>query len=73
MRSDIDAVQSFGHPAENELLVLRDGRFSRELPIRPDYSGQHVDSLIDDKVLVEWKHHGATEDAVYLETGDNNE
>ncbi|MGK0426941.1 MAG: pyrimidine operon attenuation protein/uracil phosphoribosyltransferase [Ulvibacter sp.] len=73
VRSAMDAVQSFGRPAEIELLVLIDRRFSRELPIQPDYSGQHVDSLIGDKVLVEWKHHGATEDAVYLETGDNNE
>jgi pyrimidine operon attenuation protein/uracil phosphoribosyltransferase len=73
VRSAMDAVQSFGRPAEIELLVLIDRRFSRELPIQPDYSGQHVDSLVGDKVLVEWKHLGALEDAVYLETGDNNE
>lgn len=71
VRSAMDAVQSFGRPAEIELLVLVDRRFSRELPIQPDYVGQQVDSLIGDKVLVEWKHLGATEDAVYLETGDN--
>ncbi len=71
VRSAMDAVQSFGRPAEVELLVLIDRRFSRELPIQPDYSGQHVDSLIGDKVLVEWQHLGALEDAVYLETGDN--
>jgi len=71
VRSAMDAVLSFGRPAEVELLVLIDRRFSRELPIQPDYSGQHVDSLIGDKVLVEWQHLGALEDAVYLETGDN--
>lgn len=65
IRSALDAVQSFGRPAEIELLVLIDRRFSRQLPIQPDYSGERVDSLDSQKVLVEWKEeHG--EDAVYL-------
>ncbi len=65
IRSALDAVQSFGRPAEIELLVLIDRRFARHLPIQPDYSGEQVDSLDSQKVLVEWKEeHG--EDAVYL-------
>ena len=65
IRSALDAVQSFGRPAEIELLVLIDRRFSRHLPIQPDYTGKQVDSLDSQKVLVEWKEeHG--EDAVFL-------
>lgn len=65
IRSALDAVQSFGRPAEIELLVLIDRRFSRHLPIQPDYTGEQVDSLDSQKVLVEWKEeHG--EDAVFL-------
>ncbi len=65
IRSALDAVQSFGRPAEIELLVLIDRRFSRHLPIQPDYTGKQVDSLDSQKVLVEWKEeHG--KDAVFL-------
>ncbi len=54
VRAAMDAIQSFGRPEEIELLVLIDRRFSRELPIQPDYTGKRVDSLESEKVLVEW-------------------
>lgn len=69
VRSAMDAVQSFGRPSEIELLVLIDRRFSRELPIQPDYAGEQVDSLAGDRVSVEWQDINASEDAVYLEKG----
>lgn len=65
VRSAMDAIQSFGRPAEIELLALIDRRFSRELPIQPDYTGQQVDSLSGDKVSVEWQEE-FEQDAVYL-------
>jgi len=71
VRSAMDAIQSFGRPAEIELLVLIDRRFSRELPIQPDYVGQQVDSLAGDRVSVEWKDQNANENAVYLEFAEN--
>ncbi len=71
VRSAMDAIQSFGRPAEIELLVLIDRRFSRELPIQPDYVGEQVDSLSGDRVSVEWKDINASADAVYLEKGIN--
>lgn len=71
VRSAMDAIQSFGRPSEIELLVLIDRRFSRELPIQPDYVGEQVDSLIGDRVSVEWKDINASVDAVYLEKGIN--
>lgn len=54
VRSALDAIHSFGRPKDIELLVLIDRRFSRELPIQPDYTGKQVDSLASEKVLVDW-------------------
>lgn len=65
VRSALDAIHSFGRPKEIELLTLIDRRFSRELPIQPDYTGQQVDSLASQKVLVGWASEGK-QDAVYL-------
>jgi pyrimidine operon attenuation protein/uracil phosphoribosyltransferase len=61
----LTAVQSFGRPSEVELLTLIDRRFSRHLPIQPDYRGRQVDAINNDKVKVCWKENEG-EDAVYL-------
>ncbi|MCW8981365.1 MULTISPECIES: bifunctional pyr operon transcriptional regulator/uracil phosphoribosyltransferase PyrR [Altibacter] len=65
IRSALTAVQSFGRPIEIELLVLIDRRFSRHLPIQPDYRGRQVDAINNEKVKVCWKENEG-EDAVYL-------
>lgn len=70
IRSALTAIQSFGRPSEIELLVLIDRRFSRHLPIQPDYRGIQVDAINDEKVRVNWKEKDG-EDAVYL-ISDNN-
>jgi len=67
IRSALTAIQSFGRPAEIELLVLIDRRFSRHLPIQPDYRGRQVDSINNEKVKVSWKEQEG-EDLVYLVT-----
>jgi pyrimidine operon attenuation protein/uracil phosphoribosyltransferase len=55
IRAGLDALLAFGRPASVQLLVLIDRRFSRELPIQPDYVGKWVDSIADQRVAVEWK------------------
>ena len=55
IRAAMDALQAFGRPAKIELLVLVDRRFSRQLPIEPDYIGIQVDSIDSQKVTVSWK------------------
>ena len=65
IRAALTAIQSFGRPSEIELLVLIDRRFSRHLPIQPDYRGRQVDVINDEKVKVCWKDKDG-EDAVYL-------
>lgn len=65
IRAALTAVQSFGRPASIELLALIDRRFSRDLPIQPDYRGRQVDAINDEKVKVCWLEQDG-EDAVYL-------
>ena len=55
IRSAIDALMAFGRPNSVELLTLIDRRFSRELPIQPNYVGKTVDSIDSERVIVEWK------------------
>ena len=54
IRAALDALQDFGRPQKVELCVLVDRRFSRELPIQPDYFGKAIDTLVSQKVKVEW-------------------
>ncbi|MDC1325348.1 bifunctional pyr operon transcriptional regulator/uracil phosphoribosyltransferase PyrR [Ulvibacter sp.] len=65
IRSALTAIQSFGRPLEIELLTLIDRRFSRHLPIQPDYRGRQVDAIGNEKVRVCWREQDG-EDAVYL-------
>ena len=65
IRSALTAIQSFGRPSEIELLVLIDRRFSRHLPIQPDYRGRQVDVINNEKVIVNWKQNEG-EDEVLL-------
>jgi pyrimidine operon attenuation protein / uracil phosphoribosyltransferase len=67
IRAALTAIQSFGRPAEIELLVLIDRRFSRHLPIQPDYRGRQVDAINNEKVVVNWSET-AGEDSVELIT-----
>lgn len=59
------ALQSFGRPKEVELLALIDRRFSRHLPIQPNYRGRQVDAINDEKVKVMWQENDG-EDVIYL-------
>ena len=65
IRAALTAIQSFGRPKEIELLTLIDRRFSRHLPIQPNYRGRQVDAINDEKVKVNWEENEG-EDAVYL-------
>ncbi|WP_418263105.1 bifunctional pyr operon transcriptional regulator/uracil phosphoribosyltransferase PyrR [Flavobacterium faecale] len=67
IRAALTAIQSFGRPSEIELLVLIDRRFSRHLPIQPDYRGRQVDAINDERVKVNWEENEG-EDSVCLIT-----
>lgn len=53
-RSALDALLDFGRPERVELCVLIDRRFTRELPIQPDYCGRTIDSMFTQRVTVQW-------------------
>jgi pyrimidine operon attenuation protein/uracil phosphoribosyltransferase len=67
IRAALDALTDFGRPAKVELLTLIDRRYSRHLPIQPDYVGMTVDARSNDKVKVEWKETSKA-DTVYIIT-----
>ncbi|WP_264558800.1 bifunctional pyr operon transcriptional regulator/uracil phosphoribosyltransferase PyrR [Flavobacterium sp. N2270] len=66
IRAALTAIQSFGRPSEIELLTLIDRRFSRHLPIQPDYRGRQVDAINNERVIVKWKENEG-EDLVLIE------
>ena len=65
IRAALTAIQSFGRPKNVELLTLIDRRFSRHLPIQPNYRGRQVDAIDQQKVKVNWLENDG-EDSVYL-------
>lgn len=67
IRAALDALLDFGRPAKVELCVLIDRRFSRQLPIQPDYAGKVIDALISQKVKVLWKEKDGTTEVIITE------
>lgn len=67
IRAGLDALLDFGRPESVELLVLIDRRFSRELPIQPDYVGMAVDSIATQRVKVLWKEKDNQDGVVMLD------
>lgn len=66
IRAALTALDYYGRPKDIQLLVLIDRRFSRDLPIQPDYTGAQVDALEGDKVRVQWKQL-SNKDTVFIE------
>lgn len=53
-RAAMDALLDHGRAGKVELCILVDRKFSRELPIQPDYVGKSIDSIVTQKVKVIW-------------------
>ena len=66
VRAAMDALLAYGRPEKVELLVLVNRKYSRDLPIEPDYVGRNVNTVATQKVNVEWKANGAKQNSVYL-------
>lgn len=66
IRAALDAIMDFGRPAKVELMVLIDRRYSRQLPIQPDYVGKSIDSIITQKVKVLWKENDGRDEVVLV-------
>lgn len=66
IRAALDALLDFGRPARVELCVLIDRRFSRQLPIQPDYVGKTIDSILSQRVKVYWKVRDGKQEVALL-------
>lgn len=67
IRAAMDALVDYGRPRNVELMVLIDRHYSRELPIQPDYSGQVVDTIITQKVKVNWEEKDGVDEVLLLD------
>ena len=65
IRAALTAIETFGRPKNIELLILIDRRFSRHLPIQPDYRGRQIDVYDNQKVIVNWSEEDG-DDCVYI-------
>ena len=70
IRAALIAIESYGRPTNIELLTLINRRFTRHLPIQPDYVGLNVDTLQNDRVNVNLQGSNF-EDAVYILKDDD--
>jgi pyrimidine operon attenuation protein / uracil phosphoribosyltransferase len=66
IRAALDALLAFGRPSHVSLCVLIDRRFSRELPIQPDYAGKVIDTIISQKVKVCWQEKDDKDEVVLI-------
>ncbi len=66
IRAALDALMDFGRPEKVELMVLIDRRYSRQLPIQPDYTGKSIDSIVTQKVKVLWKDKDEKDEVVLI-------
>ncbi len=66
VRAALDAMISFGRPRTVELLVLVDRKYTRDLPIQPNYIGRTVNTMQSQRVMVEWREQGRKKDSIWL-------
>ena len=66
IRAALDAMSAFGRPQLIELLVLIERKYTRHLPIQPDYIGKSVNTMQSQRVHVEWSAQGAKKDNIWL-------
>ena len=52
-------------------MILIDRRFSRELPIQPDYKGIQVDVYKNERALVNWDVDGVDDYAYIVKMNDD--
>lgn len=65
-RAAFDALMDFGRPARVELCVLIDRRFTRQFPILSNYTGQTVDTIESQKVIVRWQERDGIDEVVLV-------
>ena len=67
IRAAMDALLDFGRPSQIELMTLIDRHFSRELPVQPDYVGRTIDTIMSQKVKVDWAEKDGKDEVVLID------
>ena len=67
IRAALDALLDFGRPAKVELLTLINRRYSRQLPIQPDYTGRDIDSIVSQRVKVLWQEKDGRDEVILID------
>ncbi|HEV7867109.1 MAG TPA: bifunctional pyr operon transcriptional regulator/uracil phosphoribosyltransferase PyrR [Chthoniobacteraceae bacterium] len=70
-RAAMDAISSFGRPAQIQYMALID-RGHRELPIRPDYVGKNLPTSRSERVFVRFENTDQLPDSVWVERERNS-
>lgn len=73
VRAAMDALLDYGRPDKVELLVFIDRRFSRHLPIQPDYVGRKIDAIASERVQVNWKESDKKDEVILLAVNKEDE
>jgi pyrimidine operon attenuation protein/uracil phosphoribosyltransferase len=66
VRAGFDALLTFGRPQKIEFLALVERRFTRQIPVQPDYVGKYIDTLSSERVSVEWAETDGEDKIVLL-------
>ncbi len=66
VRAALDALLSYGRPDKIELMVLIDRKYYQHVPVKPDYIGLEVDTIVSQKVKVEWHAEDATQNKIWI-------
>jgi pyrimidine operon attenuation protein / uracil phosphoribosyltransferase len=72
VRAALDAMTAFGRPELVELLVLVNRKYTRNLPIEPNYVGRNVNTILSQRVFVDWTETGAKNNSIWLGNKPNN-
>lgn len=70
VRAGMEAVLGYGRPSEIELMAFIDRRFSRNLPIEPNYIGKSIDSIATERVEVQWKETDQEDKVILFSTDE---
>ena len=71
IRSGMEALLAFGRPQQVELLTMIDRRFKRHLPIQANYVGKTVDTMVSERVSVEWEETEGIDRVLLFNQEDN--
>jgi pyrimidine operon attenuation protein/uracil phosphoribosyltransferase len=66
VRAGFDALLAFGRTQKIEFLTFVERRFTRQIPVQPDYVGKYIDTLSTEHVSVEWAETDGEDKVILL-------